>query len=122
VVLEKVLQTNGSRDLVAYAVWEPILRTDNVRSSRKAATLIPDSRVHHYWTGTQAVGELFQPVIELKEEPAWDVYLVYARGVQWTGSRPPAPAFYMHQLVGRLPEDRVLVGDSLAGQISALLK
>ena len=35
----------GSKKLKGYAVWEPILRTDNVRGARKATTILPDSRV-----------------------------------------------------------------------------
>ena len=121
-MLEKVLQTNKSKQLVAYAVWEPILRTDDARSSRKATTLLPDSRVRHFWTATQDLGELFQPAIDLTTEPAWDVYLVYPRGVEWNGQQPPQPAFFMHQLAGRLPEDRMLDGDILAERIRAMTK
>lgn len=121
-VLEKVLQTNKSTQLAAYAVWEPILRTDDARSSRKATTLLPDSRVRHFWTATQDLGELFQTTIDLTTEPAWDVYLVYPRGVEWKGERPPRPAYFMHQLTGRLPEDRMLDGDILAERLEALTK
>ena len=121
-VLENVLQTNKSTNLAAYAVWEPILRTDDARSSRKATTLLPDSRVRHFWTGTQDLGELFQPAIELTTEPAWDVYLVYPPGVKWDGQGPPRPAYFMHQLAGRLPEDRMLNGEILAERIQALTK
>ena len=121
-MLEKVLAANHSRNLVAYAVWEPILRTDDARSSRKATTLLPDSRVHHYWTGSHDVGELFQPAIGLEDEPAWDVYLVYPRGVRWNAPQPPTPTFFMHQLGGRLPEDRILDGDVLAARIRRLTK
>ena len=116
-VLEKVLQTNKSTQLAAYAVWEPILRTDDARSSRKATTLLPDARVRHFWTATQDLGVLFEPAIDLASEPAWDVYLVYPPGVAWDGQRPPRPAYFMHQLAGRLPEDRMLDGDALAERI-----
>jgi hypothetical protein len=122
VVLEKVLQTNKSTSLAAYAVWEPILRTDDARSSRKATTLLPDPRVRHFWTGTQDLGELFQSAIDLTTEPAWDVYLVYPQGVAWEGQRPPRPTYFMHQLGGRLPEDRMLDGDILAERIQAVTK
>jgi hypothetical protein len=122
VVLENVLQTNKSNQLAAYAVWEPILRTDDARSSRKATTLLPDPRVLHFWTATQDLGELFQPTIDLTTEPAWDVYLVYPRGVVWDGERPPRPAYFMHQLSGRLPEDRLLDGKTLAERIREFTK
>lgn len=112
-VLEKVESAN----LAVYAVWEPILRTDDERSSRKATILFPDDRVSNYWVDTRAVGELFQAPIDLTTEPAWDVYLVYAPGVAWKGDDPPRPNYFMHQLGGRLPDDLRLDGAKLAAAI-----
>ena len=74
---------------------------------------MPDSRVRNYWTGTLDLGTLFQPAIELATEPAWDVYLVYPPGVVWEEKSPPRPDFFMHQLGGRLPDDRSLDGPKL---------
>lgn len=107
--------------LRGYAVWEPILRTDDARSTRKATTILPDARVRHYWTNGQEVGEMFQAPIGLKGEPAWDVYLVYPAGIEWKGSRPPRPAYFMHQLAGRLPDGRRLNGETLAAKLHELV-
>lgn len=120
-VQEDVLESIDSDRLVVYAVWEPILRTDDERSSRKASALFPDSRARHYWTDTQDVGKMFQGPIDLRSEPAWDVYLVYPPGVLWDGEDPPKPVTFMHQLVGRLPEDLHLDGDRLGSTIRRLL-
>ena len=111
-----------SGKLAAYAVWEPILRTDDERSSRKAATLFSDPRVKHYWVRTHAVGELFQAPIDLTGEPAWDVYLVYEPGIEWKGDAPPVPTLFMHQLGGRLPDDQRLDGPKLHDVIENTLK
>lgn len=118
---DNVISTIASEDFVAYAVWEPILKTDDERSSRKAVTLFPDERVKNYWVHTRAVGELFQPPIGLEGEPAWDVYLVYEPGVVWDGDAPPKPTFFMHQLGGRLPDDRRLDGPKLRDVIEKIL-
>ena len=120
-MLEKVLHTIKSDKLTAYAVWEPILRTDDERSSRKATTLLPDARVHHYWVGSHEIGSQFQPAIGLTTEPAWDVYLVYRPGRRWDGA-PPKPDYFMHQLRGRLPDDRVLDAAVLAKHIRSFMK
>jgi hypothetical protein len=117
VVQNDVLRTIDSRDLLVYAVWEPILKTDDARSSRKATTLLPDSRVRNYWTGTLDLGRLFQPAIGLEGEPAWDVYLVYPPGIVWEKGAAPRPAFFMHQLGGRLPDARRLDGPGLAAEL-----
>ena len=107
--------------LSAYVVWEPILRTDDVRGARRATTILPDARVRHYWIDGQQAARLFQPVLGLRDELAWDVYLVYPAGVVWTGNRPPKPSYYMHQL-HELPGDRFLNAATLAAQIRAATK
>jgi hypothetical protein len=115
-VHEAVFQGIASDKLKAYAVWEPILRTDNLRGARKATTILPDSRVRHYWVEGQEVGEIFQPALGLKDEVAWDVYLVYPPEVEWRESRPPKPSYFMHQL-HELPSARRLDAKTLATQI-----
>jgi len=121
-VQQQVLETIDSKKLVAYAVWEPILRTDDERSSRKATTCMPDKRVRHYWVDTQEVGKSFQPAINLTTEPAWDVYLVYPPGQQWKESTPPPPEFLMHQLGERLPEAPALDGEALAKHLQQVIQ
>jgi hypothetical protein len=121
VVQDNVLSKIGSEDFVAYAVWEPIFKTDDERSSRKAVTLFPDERVKNYWVRTRAVGELFQPPINLKGEPAWDVYLVYEPGIEWDTDAPPEPTYLMHQLGGRLPDGQRLDGPKLRDVIEKIL-
>ena len=118
---DNVISEIASEDFLAYAVWEPILKTDDERSSRKAVTLFPDERVTNYWVRTRAVGELFQQPIDLAGEPAWDVYLVYEPGVVWDGDAPPVPTFFMHQLGGRLPEGHRLDGPKLRDTIEKIL-
>jgi hypothetical protein len=122
VVQNNVIAQIENEGFVAYAVWEPILRTDDERSSRKAATLFPDEHVISYWVQSRAVGEMFQAPIELTTEPAWDVYLVYEPGVEWGGLVPPAPTFFMHQLGGRLPNGQKLDGPKLREVIEAILE
>jgi hypothetical protein len=77
VVQEQVLETVASENLAIYALWEPILPTDDERWARKASTIFPDRRVRNYWVATDDLGEAFQPALQLMGGPAWDVYLVY---------------------------------------------
>jgi hypothetical protein len=121
VVQDEVLRQVPSEGLAVYVVWEPILRTDDERSSRKATILFPDSRVVQYWTESTEVGRLFQDAIGLTTEPAWDVYLLYPPGVRWDDAAPPRPELFMHQLGGRLPDELRLDGPRLAGRLRKLL-
>lgn len=121
-VQDNVIAKIDSKNFVAYAVWEPILKSDDERSSRKAVILFPGERVKNYWVHTRAVGELFQQPINLTSGPAWDVYLVYEPGVEWDADEPPEPTFFMHQLGGRLPDDQRLDGPKLHDVIQKILK
>ena len=118
---EAVFEGIASKGLRGYAVWEPILRTDNLRGARKATTILRDPRVRHYWVEGQEVGENFQSPLGLKDEVAWDVYLVYPPGVEWTGNRPPNPSYFMHQL-HELPAGRRLDARTLAAQVRRVVR
>ena len=118
----EVLDRVRSDSLVAFVVWEPILGADREGAARRATTFISDPRARHYWTDGLQVGESFQSAVPLVDEPAWDVYLVYAAGVEWEGANPPAPSYYMHQLSGRLPAGRRLNGRTLAQKIDEALR
>lgn len=117
---EAVFQGIASEKLRSYAVWEPILRTDNLRGARKATAILPDPRVRHYWVDGQGVGETFQSPLGLQDAIAWDVYLVYPPKVEWKGNRPPIPSYFMHQL-HELPDARRLDATTLAGQLRKVI-
>ena len=117
---EAVFQGIATDGLKGYAVWEPILRTDNLRGARKATSILPDARVRHYWIAGQEVGEMFKPALGLKDEVAWDVYLVYPAAVEWNETRPPKPSYFMHQL-HELPAARRLDATTLATQLRKVI-
>ncbi len=120
VVQEQVLDVVDSDDVRVYAIWEPILRNDDHSAAQQAPRFMPDPRVTHYWVDSRDVGALFQKPIQLKSEPAWDVYLIYAPGVVW-GESVPTPEYFQHQLSGRLPKNQRLDGTVLAEKIRAVL-
>ena len=133
-VQDSVLSRIASRDLAVYVVWEPIFKSDDLRASRRATVLFPDDRVTHYWASTLAVGKLFQAPLGLQDEVAWDVYLVYRPGRDWSvfghdgidmtdrpgreweADSPPVPDDFMHQLE-QLPVEKRLDGGFLAAWI-----
>ena len=82
---------------------------------------LPDSRIAFYWDGKGELTKSYSRVLKLGEDrPAWDVYLVFDRGVEWT-MEPPAPNSWMHQLRG-LSAERRLDGNALAIEINKTLK
>jgi hypothetical protein len=62
-------------------------------------SLVTDARVRHYWDPQEVLGKSYQRTLPTPGT-AWDVYLVFRRGVQWAQDTPPAPDFWMHQLSG----------------------
>ena len=110
-----VVDSLGSmtHDLAVYSVWEPIFRTDNERTARKATILLQSKRVKNYWVGSQDFGKTFNAPLGLSDGVAWDVYLVYLPGRVWEDSGPPVPDDFMHQLGDRLPAEKGLDGGKL---------
>lgn len=62
-------------------------------------SLLPDRRVRNYWDPDETLGRAYGEMLPTPG-PAWDVYLLFRRGVRWTGTLPPKPDYWMHQLGG----------------------
>lgn len=118
----QVLDRIDSPDLAAYFVWVPVLGEDDEDAARRATVFVPDSRASHYWAATDSTAWAYRAALRLADEFAWDVYLVYDRGIEWTGEHPPAPTYYQHQLVGRLPDANVLDGPLLRERVLESLR
>lgn len=88
--------------------------------AREATALIPDPRAAHYWTGEHTLAELLEGPAGLKEELAWDTFLVFAPGARW-GGVPPVPGYVMHVGKRSLPPGRRLNGETLFEQVKKLL-
>jgi hypothetical protein len=94
--------------------------------SREAGELemqrFSDSRVCHVWDGERILGSAFRKTLAL-ERTAWDVYLLYGRGLVWSDATPPAPSFWMHQLPRSAKADptRLLHPGQFAQKMSELL-
>ncbi len=118
-VHEEVLEQVDSDDLSIFAVWMPVLGSDNAAAGKDAESLLPDDRVTHYWDGDNSLGKLYGRILTLPRgrQLAWDIYFVYAPGVTWE-QEPPLPTQWMHQL-GR--DERYLNGETLRGTILELL-
>jgi copper chaperone CopZ len=88
---------SADQRLRGFVVWLPMLPTDDERAAMAQAGAFTDARLRQEWDGSRASGVLLSKTLNLKRA-AWDVYLLYAPGVKWTGDVPPQPTFWMHQL------------------------
>jgi hypothetical protein len=82
----------------------------------RAQSKIVDGRARHYWDGSQALGDAFSPILEIRARMAWDVYLLFDAKTEWKDA-PPKPAHWLHQLGGENP-DRELSEERLEEAIA----
>ena len=83
--------------LRAYVVWVPMSRGME-RDVPNATREVWDPRARHYWDRDGQLIAGYREVLGGFEEPVWDTYLLYGKDASWEGDRPPAPAYWMHQL------------------------
>lgn len=65
-----------------------------------ATSVVQDPRARHFWDARELLGKFYERALPTPGTPSWDVYLLFPPGVRWTGSTPPKPSFWMHQLGG----------------------
>lgn len=106
-VLKSVFGKTDSKDLRGFIVWLPMKAADDPESAAVQAASFRDARIGEAWDAQRAGGALFARTLKLKGT-AWDVYLLYARGVRWEGEEPPTPSFWMHQLESEDGADQTL--------------
>lgn len=106
-VLKAVFGKSSSDELKAFLVWLPIRDNDDAKQAAQQTSTFRDGRLSEGWDADRAVGDLFARRLSL-QGAAWDVYLVYDRGVRWEGADPPMPSFWMHQLEQSVGADQKL--------------
>ena len=87
----------SSTRLRGFIVWVPKLGAHQ-NDVAAATPTVPDPRATHYWDGSGYLVHAYPAVLGLGEQDAWDIYLIYPPGVQWTGAAPPRPSYWMQQL------------------------
>lgn len=83
----------------AYIVWLPIFGGDFKGEAKKLANSFRDKRVSYFLDPESSTGTQWERVLKTNRYVAWDVYLLYGAGANWTDD-PPQPDFWMHQLDG----------------------
>src|SRR5215208_323610 len=97
-VVGELFKKYDSDKLRGLVVWLPMKPADSAQAAWTESEKLQDQRILvRGWDGKRSIANLFSKPLKLRKT-AWDVYLVYAPGVRWEGSEPPAPNFWMHQL------------------------
>jgi hypothetical protein len=119
-IQHKVLEKIKESDLRTYAVYLPILKTDQERSIPTAMKRFSDNRINFYWDSKGELAQNYSRILPLAHQPAWDIYLLFNRDEEWK-TDPPAPDYWMHQLSG-VSAERRLDGQKFADETNKLLR
>jgi hypothetical protein len=97
-VQQAILDHEKSRGLAAYFVWVPELGAQS-KDVPGGMALAPDKRARHYWDENEVLSIAYGKSLPTPGV-AWDVYMLFPRGVRWDSPAPPKPVYWMHQLAG----------------------
>jgi hypothetical protein len=122
-VVQSIFTDIGDPQLRGFVVWLPMLSADDQREAELQAGTFTDARITQRWDGRRESGKQFSKTLRLNGA-AWDVYLLYAPGVRWSGDTPPQPTFWMHQLRSESGADqRVCLNPAvMMSKVNALLR
>jgi hypothetical protein len=84
-----------------------VLPADTLLEAEAQAALLNGNDLVHFWDGSGTASTQFAGALSLTG-PGWDVYLLYRKGMRWTGRQPPVPTFWMHQLPPNVGADPAL--------------
>jgi len=88
------------KSLTPIVVWIPMLDADELPLADKASARFGDLDVSQFWDGAKKLGNEVGHSVGADGWTAWDVYLVYAPGAEWTAAGLPAPAAALAQAGG----------------------
>jgi len=95
-----VLDKLSTPDIEVYAVWMKILDTDNRQAVDRAATVLHDKRVHHYWDEKSVLNaQLLDAIMFDVQLRLYNIQLLYDRTATWD-KRLPRPPYWMQEYRG----------------------
>jgi hypothetical protein len=97
--------------------------SDDTRAAAEPSTrIIDDLRVRHFHDPERRSGKAIAKSLGSEDAIAWDTYLFYASGSEWTDG-PPAPIDWMHQLPSSWADPaRFHTGDDLVEELHKAMK
>ncbi len=98
-VQRAIIQAYPDADISIVIVWIDMLENDYEATAQQAAARFArDARVRHFHDPRRLAGRAIAASLGAPEDQvAWDIYLFYRPGSQWTKG-PPTPAHWAHQL------------------------
>jgi hypothetical protein len=82
--------------------WIPMLDSDERPAAARASEMFHAARVPQFWDGQQRLGVEVARSVGAPGWTAWDIYLFYEPGAEWTDAGLPRPAAWLAQAGGRV--------------------
>jgi hypothetical protein len=103
--MQKLLVRRRNPNLHSYFIWGPYLRSDGADMAQASTQRFLAPNAAYYWTPTPKLSQDLSATLHLPGgRAAWDVYLLYGKGVLWE-ERFPEPIFWQHLITGNLQAD-----------------
>ena len=93
---EFIAASQNDNRLVTYVVHVPTMGAKEHHAA-DSIPLLDGPRVHHYWEESGIIGQHFTEIMDV-DMYVWDFWAIYAPDAVWTGTLPPVPDYYEHQL------------------------
>ena len=122
-IQESILEAYPDTDISVHVVWLPMLGSDNEAAAKDSSQMYDDSRVHQYYDPDRSAGWAYthdvfpdmsdemhaalpaDHVLRREDGPrgngaAWDIYMLYEPGIEWTDSVPAPTSWVMQTIPG----------------------
>ena len=96
--MQTMLAQRNNPEVRAYFVWGPFLKTDNMDLARQCSERYAAPNSAHFWMPNLKLAQQLGRLLRIGAgKMAWDVFLLYKRGVLWD-SEAPEPTYWQQQL------------------------
>ena len=85
-------------DIAILIVWIDMLAADNEEAARRSAGTFAGEQVRQFHDPERRLGRIIAESLGVDHAVAWDAYLFYDKGSEWTAEHVPAPLDWAHQL------------------------
>ncbi len=96
--MQTMLVQQSNPDLRAYFVWAPFIASDSLEAARSATEKYAAPNTVYFWLPSIKIAQELAAVLRLGAgRLAWDVFLLYKRGIIWQ-TMIPEPTYWQQQL------------------------
>ena len=121
-VLKSVIESYPHADINIAIVWINKIPSDSRKAAEKVSGIFNDNRICQFYDSHQLSGRAVADSLGWQGRVAWDIYLFYESGSQWS-DLPPVPYDWMHQLKDPWAgAERQRLGDDLVKGLAESMK